>query len=702
MKTPPLLLGAALVFWGWLTGYAVAGLLMAIILEGSRLTQVRWEFSNDDFRRIWVFCTLLFLAAAVYAFTSNEGVADFRGLFQSPNFFTQRNAGTASARTLATLIRWTPMIFYLFVAAEAFSSRGGVPLETISLILAWRWKKARKLGQRVPASRTVDVSYPYFGVSLVAASVHSARDATFFWGLSVLLAWTLWAHRSRRFSLIIWGAALLMAIGLGHLGQGGITRLQRYLEGFDPRWLSAFARRGGSDPSQSRTSLGQIGRVKTSGKIVIRLEPPEGQSPPQLLREASYRGYRAQTWDAGTSKSDFENVPAETNLTTWRLLPQKTNHAAVNIACYLRPDKKGLRKGLLPLPEGSGRLERLPAYILQKNSAGAVLAEGPGLVIFDTLYGSGQTIDSEPSEEDLAVPPKEEAALSEVVSALQLEGKSRDEAIKILNRHFQADFTYSLWQELDFKTRSDDTPLSNFLRNTHRGHCEYFATATVLLLRKLNIPARYAVGYSVHEASGRKFVVRERDAHAWCLVWNERRRIWQDFDTTPATWVAEEAKRASAMQWLSDAWSRIWFEISKVRWGQTHLRKYLLWSLAPILSLLLFQIISRARRQRRRKEAGLTPAIAWPGLDSEFYHLERRLSERGVTRPPGEPPAIWLQRAITYPGLAAIQESLQQVLRLHYRYRFDPQGLDQSEREALRREAKACLESLALPAAGER
>jgi hypothetical protein len=315
------------------------------------------------------------------------------------------------------------------------------------------------------------------------------------------------------------------------------------------------------------------------------------------------------------------------------------------------------------------------------------------------LYGPGKGIDSEPTDEDRAVPPKEDAALSEVVSDLQLEGKSRDEAIKIINRFFQTNFTYSLWQEFDFRTRTDDTPLSTFLRHTHRGHCEYFATATVLLLRKLNIPARYAVGYSVHEASGRKFVVRERDAHAWCLVWNERRKIWQDFDTTPASWVAEEAKRASSSQWLSDAWSRIWFEISKIRWGQTHLRKYLLWSLAPILGLLLYQIISRARKQRRSKEMGLAPAIAWPGLDSEFYQLERKLSERGVTRAPGEPPTSWLQRAVTDPGLAPVQKPLQQVLRLHYRYRFDPQGLDRSEREALRREAKACLETLALSSA---
>ena len=62
--------------------------------------------------------------------------------------------------------------------------------------------------------------------------------------------------------------------------------------------------------------------------------------------------------------------------------------------------------------------------------------------------------------------------------------------------------------------------MSRFLLRTRSGHCEYFATATVLLLRQLGIPARYAVGYAVHEATGRKYVVRQRDAHAWCLVWN--------------------------------------------------------------------------------------------------------------------------------------------------------------------------------------
>ena len=120
MKPPPLLLGIGLVFWGWQTDLLLVGVLMGLIIESARVVHLRWDLSDEDFSRIWIFCTLLFLGAAIYAFTSNEGPADFRGMFQNPSFFTQRNAGTASARTAAAMIRWLPMIFFFFIAAPFF------------------------------------------------------------------------------------------------------------------------------------------------------------------------------------------------------------------------------------------------------------------------------------------------------------------------------------------------------------------------------------------------------------------------------------------------------------------------------------------------------------------------------------------------------------------------------------------------------
>jgi hypothetical protein len=42
-----------------------------------------------------------------------------------------------------------------------------------------------------------------------------------------------------------------------------------------------------------------------------------------------------------------------------------------------------------------------------------------------------------------------------------------------------------------------------------------------------------------------------------------------------------------------------------------------------------------------------------------------------------------------------MRSPLQELLNLHYRFRFDPRGLSQTDREALRRDASACLAKLA-------
>jgi hypothetical protein len=86
------------------------------------------------------------------------------------------------------------MVFFPFIAAQVYSTRGAIPLETISLILRLRWRKARKLGQP-PRLETLDVSYLYFALCLVSASIQTAENSRFFWGLCVLVPWAFWPHR---------------------------------------------------------------------------------------------------------------------------------------------------------------------------------------------------------------------------------------------------------------------------------------------------------------------------------------------------------------------------------------------------------------------------------------------------------------------------------------------------------------------------
>src|SRR4029434_10459113 len=99
-----------------------------------------------------------------------------------------------------------------------------------------------------------------------------------------------------------------------------------------------------------------------------------------------------------------------------------------------------------------------------------------------------------------------------------------------------------------------------------------------------------------------------------------------------------EGKLASPFQALSDVWSGMVFELSKIRWGQSRLREYVLWALGPILALLLYQIFSRIRRRRAdQRRGGSRMNLNWPGLDSEFYQLEKKLAQGGLPRHRSEP-----------------------------------------------------------------
>ena len=84
----------------------------------------------------------------------------------------------------------------------------------------------------------------------------------------------------------------------------------------------------------------------------------------------------------------------------------------------------------------------------------------------------------------------------------------------------------------------------------------------------------------------------------------------------------------------------------------------------------------------------------WPGLDSEFYAIEKKIAARGGPRQGNEPLTDWLERATRDPALKALRKPLRELVRLHYRCRFDPRGLNTEDREALRRGARKVLNSL--------
>jgi len=72
-----------------------------------------------------------------------------------------------------------------------------------------------------------------------------------------------------------------------------------------------------------------------------------------------------------------------------------------------------------------------------------------------------------------------------------------------------------------------------FLFSMERGYCVYFASAMVVMLRSLGVPARFVLGYSTGQPVGDgQWVVRGLDSHAWVQVYVPDVG-WIRFDPTP-------------------------------------------------------------------------------------------------------------------------------------------------------------------------
>jgi hypothetical protein len=98
----------------------------------------------------------------------------------------------------------------------------------------------------------------------------------------------------------VWAGMIALAITLGWAGQVGLAEGQRALERVASAWLLDLLRRE-TDPYRSTTALGQVGELKLSSRIVLRVESGAAR-PPALLREAAYNVYNAPTWYAGDAR----------------------------------------------------------------------------------------------------------------------------------------------------------------------------------------------------------------------------------------------------------------------------------------------------------------------------------------------------------------------------------------------------------------
>jgi transglutaminase-like putative cysteine protease len=645
MNSPPLLIGAALVFWGWQSGNLLVGVSMGVALEALRALRLRIDLGVQEHSTIADLSTIGFVLLAVLL-AANRGIG--RGILEA--------------------FIWQPIVLSPILAAQLVTTDRRIPLSAL-------FRYMRKLKREHPEIREprVDTSAVYAALALLSAGVANQRGPEYYVaiviGTGVLLFAAMPRGRARHAAV----ALLLAAAAIGHVGHIGLAQAQVLLVD----WVIDFNMRvADPDPYRTRTELGTLGRLKKYDAIVLRVyADPKDLERVQLLHRASYNTYLAGTWVA--RGAPMENLDSEADNETWilerNLLEARPQH---RVRMSMRFEAG---RALLPLPPGTTRIASFPATQMRRSPLGAAHAS---LYLdwanYETLSLPEIAFYAPPAAEDLAVPAEERRVLEAVVAELGLPALPPAERLRRIERHLDG-FTYSTFRERP--VAAGETALGDFLTRLRKGHCEYFATAATLLARAAGVPARYATGFSAIEFSPLEgaYVVRTRHGHAWSRVWVDGR--WRDLDATPAIWGAEEERDAPVWQGLADLLRYAgfrWYQRGEFKAGDGW---YAL--LAALAAVLAWRVL-RGRRVLREAKAAPAQRRRYPGEDSEFYALESLLGPRGST----ETQSAWFYRiAESLPEEK--RQSLLAALRLHQRYRFDPEGIAAGDRGRLRELCRA-------------
>ncbi len=322
-----------------------------------------------------------------------------------------------------------------------------------------------------------------------------------------------------------------------------------------------------------RVDLGTIGSVKQDPQIVMRVELPDQPTVAKdrlYLRGLAYDQYNGRSWNhSGTHRRSLSLVadgvflarPAGSRLPGSLSAPirQDILLETLDIPVLFAAPFAELVSGdffAVQVDAMSGLHLPLPPSSRTRYS---VTSQVPQLVAEDR--GARVLAYPDSIRSRYLQVPVESQQVADLAHRVVLQAATPFEQTIAIQQHLLENYHYSL--EADTATLSH--PLDEFLFVRKTGYCEHYATAMVMLLRTIGIPARLVTGFLATEWNefGGYFTVRQRDAHAWVEVYFPQSG-WITMDPTPSVSTA-----AGTSRWES---IRRFFESFRLQWDRLFVR----------------------------------------------------------------------------------------------------------------------------------
>lgn len=291
-------------------------------------------------------------------------------------------------------------------------------------------------------------------------------------------------------------------------------------------------------------NLGEIGPIKRDPSVVMRVElsddAPRNTSR-FYVRGVAFDRYDGKSW---TNRLNYRRSVSEDVTGTFVLRGNRSP----------APPRLGetIRHNILLEPLDTAVLFAAPFIekvsgkfpSVQSDLAGSVYLPFPSSsrIAYSVLSRSNPVqpadLGSEPglypepfTRHFLQVPAHSEriAVLAEEITHTQRTTYEKANAVLSFLMH---NFRYSL----DAPLSAQAQPLDEFLFTRKTGYCEHYATAMVIMLRTIGIPARLVTGFLATEWNeyGNYYLVRQQDAHAWVEV-HLPHSGWITMDPTPSS-----------------------------------------------------------------------------------------------------------------------------------------------------------------------
>ncbi len=614
-------LGLGIATWGWLNQvWFLAGILVALVLLNP-LTSWRWDLNQAQFHRIADASVGLVILVLTYGYLVNS-----------------------DTNPVYSILKWLPVLLAPVLLTQIYSLRNKLPISALFYSLR---------GSDDSGQKEIDFSLPYTLVTVLAAGAGNVQSAVYFAMTAAIVGMIIFiklpGHGNKITCVLIFSSAMAVS----HFSHLELKRLHAYVQEKSIDFFSDWS----TDPFKSSTSIGKIGELKLSDKIEFHVIADN----PMLLHQSSYNFYADHAWHA----TDTVFEPYHNKLTA-----NVNNRKNLEIVQTFGTDL------ILALPDGMVAIGGLEGARIERTELGAFkISDPPEWARYQVDYSGVRQSTVTPV--DLHIPDQHKHWLRQVSKKLGLKQKPPEQIASIIKQYFQNQFFYTLYTPTQ---SSPDRALVDFVLERQAGHCEYFAAATVFLLRYSGVPARLANGYAVQEydpALG-MYIVRRRHSHAWAIA--SIGGNWRAIDTTPSRWLEIEAENAGKLQAISD-----WFYTAYFRFSEWRVRVRIIgfeFGLAMVLVVMLGYMGLSLYKGKRRGNSAKSPEgndvfnKDRLGSDSEFFEVEHYFEQRGQARNDSESIVKWAKRLP--------DSDLENIVQLHYRYRFDPLGLSKSQRKNLR------------------